>query len=355
MFSATRAALCLTRGCVRKGGLVISKPGNNVTGSNNRLTAMRKQHTNAKTKSAETKSAEAELFPPVRDTAAGSLGQGVLAGGATLGLGALCYYGLGLADKPGAIDLHHLWPQQVKDRVRDTYAYFGGALGITAAVAAATSRSPALMRLVLRNRYASLGAYLVLGLGSLAATILIPYKEGFGKKQLAWLSFSAVEGLMFAPLAHLAGPIVLKAVWMTAIIIGALSAGMKYKNLSRTVQFSTLPLLIHSVAVCAPNDQFLYMGGPLALGLGVGLAASLTALFLPGTAIGLGAEALSLYGGMILFGLFVLYDTQEIIHAAEHKKEYDPINSSLGIYLDTINIFIRVVQLLADKGKSSSK
>lgn len=36
--------------------------------------------------------------------AAYGFGKAALAGGAVLGLGSLCYYGLGLADKPGALE-----------------------------------------------------------------------------------------------------------------------------------------------------------------------------------------------------------------------------------------------------------
>jgi len=52
-----------------------------------------------------------------------------------------------------------------------------------------------------------------------------------------------------------------------------------------------------------------------------------------------------LYGGLLLFGAFVLYDIQKIIHSAKTKPVYDPIDESIGIYLDTINIFVRFVMI----------
>jgi FtsH-binding integral membrane protein len=36
--------------------------------------------------------------------------------------------------------------------------------------------------------------------------------------------------------------------------------------------------------------------------------------------------SVSMYGGLVLFGLFLLYDTQRIIRAAEHGVAYDPVN-----------------------------
>ena len=110
---------------------------------------------------------------------------------------------------------------------------------------------------------------------------------------------------------------------------------------------------LSTVALCAPSEKFLYMGGPLAMGFGVIFASSIASMFLPPTtALGAGVYSIALYGGLILFGGFILYDTQKIIYKAERHNGYgmlkfDPINSSMGIYTDTINIFIRIASILA--------
>ena len=50
-----------------------------------------------------------------------NIGQGALAGAAVLGVGALAYYGAGLSGEMGAAEKSVMWPQYVKDRIKDTY------------------------------------------------------------------------------------------------------------------------------------------------------------------------------------------------------------------------------------------
>merc|ERR1712066_677551 len=94
-----------------------------------------------------------------------------------------------------------------------------------------------------------------------------------------------------------------------------------------------------------------------AMGLGLVFCASIGSAFLPPTtALGAGMYSVAMYGGLILFGAFLLYDTQKVIYKAEkHPAHYgappfDPVNASVGIYMDTVNIFIRIAMMLASGG-----
>jgi FtsH-binding integral membrane protein len=172
----------------------------------------------------------------------------------------------------------------------------------------------------------------MIGSGMVAQSI--PYTPGFGAKQLAWATHAAIVGAVVAPLCFVGGPIMLRAAWYTAGVVGGLS----------------------TIAVCAPSEKFLTMGGPLAMGLGVVFASSLAGMFLPPTtALGAGLASISLYGGLLLFSGFLLYDTQKIVKRAENQPLYgmqpfDPVNNSISIYLDTLNIFIRIVTILSGGG-----
>jgi len=284
---------------------------------------------------------ERAMAPP--SGSAFTVGRGALAGGAALGVGALCFYGLGLSNEAGALEKSTIWPKYVKDRIKSTYMYFGGSLIVTATSAMAAFRSPAIMNLVTRGGFMGLAISLaaIIGTGILAQSI--EYKEGFGAKQMAWLLHAGTLGAMVAPLCFLGGPILIRAAWYTAGVVGGLS----------------------TVAVCAPSEKFLSMGAPLAMGLGVVFASSIGSMFLPPTtALGAGLYSVSLYGGLLLFSAFLLYDTQRIIAQAErypasprlhNVPPYDPINAAMAVYLDTLNIFIRIATILAGGGGSQKR
>ncbi|XP_052212460.1 probable Bax inhibitor 1 [Dreissena polymorpha] len=55
-----------------------------------------------------------------------------------------------------------------------------------------------------------------------------------------------------------------------------------------------------------------------------------------------------LYGGLLLFCAFVLYDTQLIIEKVRHGDD-DYIWQSVDLFLDFINIFRRLMIILASK------
>lgn len=279
---------------------------------------------------------ERAMAPP--SGSAFNIGKGALAGGAALGIGALCFYGMGLSSEAGALEKSSIWPQYVKDRIKTTYMYFGGSLVVTAASAMAAIRSPAIMNIVMRNGFVGVAISLaaIMGTGILAQSI--QYKEGFGAKQMAWLLHAGTLGAMLAPMCFLGGPVLMRAAWYTAGIVGGLSA----------------------IAVCAPSEKFLTMGAPLAMGLGVVFVSSIGTMFLPPTTVlGAGLYSISLYGGLLLFSAFMLYDTQRIIAQAEryppnpqlyNVAPYDPVNAAMSVYLDTLNIFIRIATLLAGGG-----
>ena len=60
--------------------------------------------------------------------------------------------------------------------------------------------------------------------GSGMLCMALPYKEGFGAKQMAWVLHSAVVGAVVAPLTMLGGPILVRAACYTAGAVGGESS-----------------------------------------------------------------------------------------------------------------------------------
>ncbi|THD24427.1 putative Growth hormone-inducible transmembrane protein [Fasciola hepatica] len=299
------------------------------------------------------KSAQKTRLDGTSPAVAVDVGRIAIAAGAALGLGGLCYYGLSMSpasvhtDAMSALDRAAIWPDYVRQRVKTTYAYLAGGAAIAAGTAAALSRSPAFCRLMLGSGWLAPIGMMIASMGCGVVCQMLPYPEsgGLTSKHLAWAVFSASIGGMLMPVCLLGGPLLTRAAVYTGGIVGGLSI----------------------VAASAPSDRFLHWGGPLAIGLGVVVVSSLGSMFLsPVSRIGSGMAAISLYGGLLLFSGFLLYDTQAVVRRAEshpapnpylrnerqfgmqiQPRPFDPINNSLGILLDTVNIFIRIVAILS--------
>jgi FtsH-binding integral membrane protein len=225
------------------------------------------------------------------------------------------------------LEILRYWPAEIRERISKTYTYFAGGLGVTSLAAYGASRAQSVMRFMASRPILSGVAFFVGTIGSAMLCYSIPYTpETIPAKIGSYVLFTSIMGATLAPVALMAGPLVARAALYTAGVVGCLSL----------------------TAACAPSQKYLTMSGPLSLGLGVVFIASIGGLFAsPGGALFSGLHAVYMYGGLVLFGGYLLYDTQKIVHHAENQSYYDPVNNSIGIYLDTVNIFIRILYLLA--------
>ncbi|XP_047145303.1 growth hormone-inducible transmembrane protein isoform X1 [Hydra vulgaris] len=261
-------------------------------------------------------------------------GRAVLGGASAAAIAGLCFYGLGLSNEVGAIDVARFWPEEMRARVKSTYLYFTGSLGLTAVSAFYMSRTQAIYRMMGASPWLVIGGSMVAMIGSSILCQAIEYEKGLNAKHFAWAVHSGVVGVVIAPMILLGGPLVARAAVYTAGTVAGLTL----------------------TAACAPNDKFLTWGGPLSLALGGICVASLGGMFLPASSAAVPViNSLVTYGGLVIFGGFMLYDTQKIIKQAEistyRGQKYDPINSSIGIYMDTINIFIRILMIMSGNNR----
>ncbi|KAK1229778.1 hypothetical protein PQX77_001688 [Marasmius sp. AFHP31] len=213
--------------------------------------------------------------------------------------------------------------------LHDSFKYTGGGLVLTALTARYMFKSGFAFRVMAANPWLVLGVSLVGGIGTMMGVFYTP-PEKTVQKHLFWLGFNACQAATLSPLFFFSPAILSRAALYTLGIVGSLSY----------------------VGATAKNDKYLNLGGPLLAGVTVVALSSLAPMVLPLGLRGLAVtEAISLYGGLALFGAFVLYDTQKILHHARLAEQglmkRDPMNEAIGLELDMINIFIRLVQILA--------
>eukprot|EP01095_Lingulamoeba_sp_RSL-Kostka_P007044 TRINITY_DN221_c4_g1_i1.p1 TRINITY_DN221_c4_g1~~TRINITY_DN221_c4_g1_i1.p1 ORF type:complete len:325 (-),score=67.92 TRINITY_DN221_c4_g1_i1:253-1227(-) len=206
-------------------------------------------------------------------------------------------------------------------RVYKTMGYLTGGLGITILSGYLTSKLDIMKEMKTNpNKF----RYFVLLTGiasfmSLFSTLSTPKKYKL-IKILSWLIFNISQGSSLSTLSLIPDLPIKSLIVNTGVIVSSLSA----------------------VSIAAPNRFFLGYGGILNTGLSLLLIGN---LFDDLNLINF--KNMNLFGGLMIFAGYILYDTSIIFHNAEvlPEEHYDPINESLSLYLDSLNIFIRLVQL----------
>jgi len=103
-------------------------------------------------------------------------------------------------------------------------------------------------------------------------------------------------------------------------------------------------------ALFAPDGQYLYLGGTLMSGLSALFWMGLMNLFFQSQLI----FQVYLWGGLLLFCGFIMWDTQVIIEKRK-RGDRDFIKHSLDLFIDFMQVFRRVVILLMQKEEGNKK
>ncbi|KAL1839237.1 hypothetical protein VTJ49DRAFT_1715 [Mycothermus thermophilus] len=211
-----------------------------------------------------------------------------------------------------------------------TFLHTGLGVGIIGLSAYQMVQSGFVWRIMTANPWAVGLGGLALSIGSMIATRSID-PDNYIPKYLCWTAFNATQAALVAPLLTIAPPALLaRAGLYTVAMMGSISV----------------------VGATAKQDKYMYLGGPLLAGAAIVAVSGFAPLILPATAVRTLAftENLWLYGGLAVFGGFTLYDVQKVLHHARLAQrgiiKEDPVNESIALELDFLNIFIRMVQIL---------
>lgn len=188
---------------------------------------------------------------------------------------------------------------------------------------------------------ATVGAYLGLGMASMISSwywglVILEFallfglyavKDKPGINLAVLFAFTFISGLTLTPLLssvfNMPGgaAIVAQAFLMTSVAFGgismfALTTKRDYSNMGKMLFIGLIIIIVGSISN-------IFIGSPI-LQLGIAMA------------------------GACLFSAFILYDTQQIIKGGFST----PIEASIALYLDFLNLFISLLQIFAAFGRS---
>jgi len=214
--------------------------------------------------------------------------------------------------------------------LNDTFLHTGLGVGIIGLSARAMFQSGFIYRLMATNPWIVMIGGIGLSIGTMMGTRATD-PSNYIQKYGLWTAFNVTQAAFVAPLLFMAPPaIIARAGLYTIAMMGSISF----------------------VGATAKQEKYLYLGGPLLAGVAIVAVSGFAPLVLPATAIRTLAftENIWLYGGLAVFGGFTLYDVQKILaHARMAERgliQKDPVNESISLELDFLNIFIRMVQIL---------
>ncbi|KAI1419367.1 bax inhibitor family protein [Xylaria sp. FL1777] len=221
-------------------------------------------------------------------------------------------------------------PAYERSYLNSTFLHTGLGVGIIGLTARQMIQTGFVYRLMVTSPWAVAIGGLALSFGTMIATRSID-PDNYIPKYALWTAFNATQAAFVAPLLAFApGALIARAGLYTVAMMGSISF----------------------VGATAKQEKYMYIGGPLLAGAALVAVSGLAPLIIPATAVRTLAftENIWLYGGLAVFGGFTLYDVQKILHHARMAErgviKKDPVNESISLELDFLNIFIRMVQIL---------
>jgi len=220
-------------------------------------------------------------------------------------------------------------PPFEREYLNQTFLHTGLGVGIIGVAASALHKSGWSYRLMATNPWLVIGLSLAMSIGTMYGTFNT-HPDNYIQKYALWGAFNVTQAAILSPLMFMSPAILARAGLYTLGMMGSIAF----------------------VGATAKQEKYLYLGGPLLAGVAIVAISGFAPLVLPATAARtlMWTENIWLYGGLVVFGGFTLYDVQKILHHARMSERglvrKDVVNESISLELDFLNIFIRMVQIL---------
>lgn len=163
--------------------------------------------------------------------------------------------------------------------------------------------------------------------------VMHPTKENLMKRKAILAFFGFCQGLAIGPLLSL-------ALYVNPGIIFNAAAGAVAVFLS----FSLSALL-------SQRRSFMFLSGVLGSAMSCLLCLRLGSFFFGRSA---GLYNLELYGGLMVFAGYVIFDTQMIVERAG-AGDFDEVRHSLDLFVNLIQIFVRILVILIKNAQKNEE
>eukprot|EP01083_Nonionella_stella_P085000 235389_1 len=227
---------------------------------------------------------------------------------------------------------------KIRNRIYKTYAYLAGSITITGLSAYFcfnwTKHSHHTLARMNAHPKWYLFTSLISSIALLLATRFTNYHTRPILKHVLWIAMHVHEGAFLSVLGFIGGPIIIKAAVYTAAILGGISL----------------------ISASASDEKVLKLGAFLGVGLGLLMGMSAVQMVYPSIGHSNAFQNVNIYGGLLIFGLQMAYDTKKVlIKAKELNKAYDPINEQMALYLNSVNFFVDIIKLILKQQEEARK
>merc|ERR1711966_82330 len=108
-----------------------------------------------------------------------------------------------------------------------------------------------------------------------------------------------------------------------------------------------------AASMLAKRREFLYLGGMLSSAISMLFMARFLNMMMGGF-LSSGLYAIELYGGLCMFMLYIVFDTQMIIEDA-HQGRSDFVAHAMQLLIDFVAIFVRLLIILTQNAEKRER
>mmetsp|Transcript_5775 Transcript_5775/g.17228 ORF Transcript_5775/g.17228 Transcript_5775/m.17228 type:complete len:241 (-) Transcript_5775:126-848(-) len=208
----------------------------------------------------------------------------------------------------------------------------------------------------LREVYTLLGvAMLIATAGCYLQIVFARTFQGLPLIIASALGFAGVLGVNGVFGAKYRGPSFMAMAFSTGFMLGplmniVLELNAKIAFYALFGAFGIFAALTFS-AIFAKNKRYLMLGGILSASLSILFWVNLASMFFP-TRFNYN---LQLYGGLVLFCGYVLFDTQRIIAQVQMYEANDPVQDAAKLFMNLTGIIRRILIILAKKEEENKR